>query len=215
MRLVLADLDNTLVDRAAAFRSWAEEVVRRHRLHTDAVLRLIDADADGQVPRDGVFDLLRELGVNGSPTELHAAYRRDFVAKFELAVEVKTSLARLRHAGCTVVIVSNGPKTQREKIEHTGLDAHVDGCIVSEDVGVRKPDARIFEAAARLAGTALHPRHWMVGDHPTADIGGAAAAGLRSVWLRRGRPWPSADYSPTHTADTFAEAATHILGSAG
>ncbi|MFI6811893.1 HAD family hydrolase [Nonomuraea sp. NPDC050328] len=47
--------------------------------------------------------------------------------------------------------------------------------------GVRKPDPRLFELAAQRCGGG-----WMVGDDLTADIQGAAAAGLRTIWVDHG-----------------------------
>ncbi|GAA2496595.1 hypothetical protein Ahu01nite_030300 [Winogradskya humida] len=52
----------------------------------------------------------------------------------------------------------------------------------------------------------------MIGDHPEYDIAGGAAAGLRTVWLRRGRPWPeSLPIRPTRTADDCATAILDLL----
>lgn len=49
-------------------------------------------------------------------------------------------------------------------------------------VGASKPDPRIFQyalAALKCSGE----RAWMIGDNPEADIGGAAALGLKTCWL--------------------------------
>jgi putative hydrolase of the HAD superfamily len=61
---------------------------------------------------------------------------------------------------------------QERKIRHLGLDAQFDGWFISEGVGVKKPDARIFHIAAELTGLTLEGA-WMVGDHRTADVLGA------------------------------------------
>jgi FMN phosphatase YigB (HAD superfamily) len=54
--------------------------------------------------------------------------------------------------------------------------------IFSDEIGIRKPDKRIFEAAAsRLnveISTIVH-----VGDHPEADAWGAKQAGMKAVLL--------------------------------
>ncbi|MEY9872893.1 FMN phosphatase YigB (HAD superfamily) [Streptacidiphilus sp. MAP12-33] len=52
---------------------------------------------------------------------------------------------------------------------------------------------------------------WMVGDHAPADIAGAAVAGLRSVWLDHGRPWPELGYRPTITATGLPQAVDEVL----
>lgn len=99
------------------------------------------------------------------------------------------------------MVVTNGVAHQQEaKIRMTGLDRYLADWVISGDVGVRKPDPEIFEIAAERARVRLGGG-WMVGDSPEADIHGASALGLRTVWLHRGRPWTERRFSPTRTAD--------------
>ncbi len=58
-QIALFDLDNTLVDRQAAFRQWAEWFVETKRLESDDVEWLVAADLDGNAPRDELFAKLR------------------------------------------------------------------------------------------------------------------------------------------------------------
>jgi len=54
----------------------------------------------------------------------------------------------------------------------------------SQDLGVEKPDARMFHAACKHAGCA--PRELMhVGDSLQTDVAGANGVGAVSVWLNR------------------------------
>ncbi|WP_405603810.1 MULTISPECIES: HAD family hydrolase [unclassified Streptomyces] len=81
----------------------------------------------------------------------------------------------------TCVIVSNGRTAQQEaKIRNTGLDQLVQGWVVSESIGHKKPEAQIFHAAAATVRLPL-PGAWVIGDSPHADIAGAEALGLRNV----------------------------------
>jgi len=82
--------------------------------------------------------------------------------------------------------------------------------VISQEAGVRKPNPRIFAIAAERARMRLGGA-WMVGDSPEADIGGAAAAGMRSVWLRRGRAWLESRYAPTLTADGVIAALAEVM----
>ena len=72
----------------------------------------------------------------------------------------------------------------RRLLAEDGLAPHLDAVVISEDVGMRKPRAEIFDAVLDGLGTApeetLH-----VGDNLDADVAGAAARGLRTVWLTR------------------------------
>lgn len=69
-------------------------------------------------------------------------------------------------------------------LESTGLRERLDAVAISHDVGVRKPRPEIFAAALDALGVpaaeALH-----VGDNLDADVVGAAALGIRTVWITR------------------------------
>lgn len=69
----------------------------------------------------------------------------------------------------------------------------------------------MFRAAAATVGVPL-PGAWVIGDSPHADIAGACALGLRSVWVSDGRPWTEDSYRPTHTAHDVAAAIIHTIG---
>ena len=73
---------------------------------------------------------------------------------------------------------------QVKKIATIGVDPFVDALVVSDEVGVAKPDARVFETAlSRLGGTP--DEAVMIGDSWSADILGATGLGIRAIWLNR------------------------------
>lgn len=75
-------------------------------------------------------------------------------------------------------------ETARSILRASGLDRHLSAVLISEEVGLRKPRREIFEAVVEAMGCApdeiLH-----VGDNLQADVAGAAAVGMRTVWLTR------------------------------
>jgi putative hydrolase of the HAD superfamily len=85
-----------------------------------------------------------------------------------------------------LALVTNGaPDVQREKLSHTDLASSFAVVIISAEIGVGKPDPRIFEAA--LARLDVAPEDAvMVGDSLARDVAGAHAAGLRTIWIDRG-----------------------------
>lgn len=46
---------------------------------------------------------------------------------------------------------------------------------------------------------------WSVGDHPHNDVAGAAAAGLRPIWLTGIHPWPDGLAQPERSIDSLAD----------
>jgi len=77
-------------------------------------------------------------------------------------------------------------------LARTGVQAHFAHHVCARDVGVGKPDPRIFLAAvARFGVTPGEVLH--VGDDPELDVVGARRAGLRAAWINRhGDAWPAA-----------------------
>jgi len=88
-------------------------------------------------------------------------------------------------------IITNGELDfQLAKIEATGLTPFFEHVIASGEVGVTKPDRRIFETACDLFGVAPADAAY-VGDRLHTDAIGAAQAGLRGIWLDRDGTTPS------------------------
>ena len=130
------------------------------------------------------------------------------------AVEGADGLERLRERGWKIGVATNGSRAQRPKMAAAGLLSHVDGVCVSEEIGVSKPDPGIFAAVAEAAGATLDGG-WMAGDSPTSDIGGGRDAGLRTIWISRGREWTTEGFRPNFIAPTIVEAFGHLLAAEG
>ncbi|GAA4911269.1 putative hydrolase of the HAD superfamily [Stackebrandtia albiflava] len=194
-RLALFDLDNTLVDRAAAHRRWVERLVADHGLGPGAVEWLIAEDGDGLTPKDRYFAAVKtRFDLRESTEELWARYRTEKPALITPDPTIRAGLTRLRERGWRIGIVTNGREdTQVATIMHAGLSGLVDGWAVSGAEGIRKPATELFAIAASRCGADLSLGGWMIGDSAEADVGGGRAAGLRTIWIDRGRIWRGGD----------------------
>jgi putative hydrolase of the HAD superfamily len=213
MPILFCDLDNTLIDRAAGYRAWAEHFVAALGRDPEEVDWLVSADHDGMRAREPIFEEVRaRWGLDASVAELVERYRSEYPA-FVRAIEpeVGRRLADLRRAGWRVAIVTNGPPTQRVKVERGGLLPLVDVVVISDVLGFSKPDRRIFEAAARQAGSSIDTA-WLVGDSPEADIAAAVEMGIPGIWLRRGRAWTETRWRPHAIAESIEEALSLVPG---
>jgi putative hydrolase of the HAD superfamily len=141
-------------------------------------------------------------------TETHMAELQKHVTYLAHHAEV---LKRLRgRARLAVCSNFSHTETARAVLERAGLLAHFDAVVISMDLGIRKPRPEIFRAALESLGAApeetLH-----VGDDLEADVAGAAALGVRSVWLTRRVADPAqrlaayAGPKPAHTIADLAE----------
>lgn len=161
----------------------------------------------------GFFCVVRERFEPAEPADdLWCGYRSRMPELVQCHPEVLQGLSWMRASGWRVVIVSNGmADNQLAKIDRTGLGEHVDACCVSGEVGIRKPDIRIFELAAERCGGDLTGGGWMVGDNPGHDIAGGRDAGLRTVWIAGQQDWPSGEPEADHTVADAAAAISLLL----
>ena len=78
-----------------------------------------------------------------------------------------------------IYIVTNGAaKIQRNRFKLVDMDDLVDGIVISEEIGSRKPETEYFETAFKMAGCTDKSKAIMVGDTLTSDIQGGLAAGV-------------------------------------
>ncbi|MFY1671991.1 HAD family hydrolase [Plantactinospora sp. WMMB334] len=212
MPLLLLDLDNTLLDRAGPFRTWAQGFLDEIGAPESDIDWLLSVDADGLTNRWDVADAIRDRYRLRIPSiDLVEALHEGVVEYTRLDPLIACALRIADDAGWVPVAVTNGSERLQEmKIRRTGLDRYLADWVISEQVGVSKPNPRIFALAAERVRMRLRGA-WMVGDSPEADIGGAAAVGLPSVWLHRGRRWMERRYAPTRTVDGLIAAVATVL----
>src|SRR4051794_24238001 len=100
MPLLLIDLDNTLIDRTACFRGWAQGFAAANRLPDDALAWLEEADGDGFVPRPDFLRAVRErFALDADVDALLDGYARDYPENTVAPAAATTDrLARLRAA---------------------------------------------------------------------------------------------------------------------
>jgi putative hydrolase of the HAD superfamily len=218
-RGILFDLDDTLIDRATSISQYAarfhSEFIAHIRIPLEPfVAEFMRLDGNGYVPRTTFFDgLSRYLSTpHIRPEDIAAHFVENAWSEPTLMLGAKAGLRGLRRNGAPIGIITNGGSVnQRQKMVNTGLDQLVDHVAISDEFGSRKPEPAIFHStceALRLEPSAS----WFVGDNPTADIVGAAAVGLRTVWLRRFIEWPK-DQPECYTiaVSTLQEAFDTIL----
>lgn len=93
----------------------------------------------------------------------------------------------------------------REVLADTGLAGLFEAVVISAEVGLRKPDRRIFEHLRAMIGVAPD-EILFVGDTPRDDILGASAAGMRTTWISKGvasipQGYPAPDFIIHDLAD--------------
>jgi putative hydrolase of the HAD superfamily len=194
IRAVFLDVDDTLVDyqtaaRAAFHATLGDDADYEQFTGLDHYEQFLSGELDFQAARDTrMADFLVASGREVDLPHAVALERQRFESleqHYSLFGDALPCLGALRERQLAIgLITNNEPVHQRAKIAAVGLDRLVDAVAISGELGVAKPDARIFEhACAQLGVTVDEALH--VGDNPYADAHGAHDAGLRAVWLDR------------------------------
>lgn len=183
---------------AAAFFGGGASVMNQLREHVNAHHPALRADLSA-VRLEMIRLALTRAGED--PLLAEPAFEV-FFAQRQCVTLYDDALPALAHlsARFPLVSLSNG----NADIKRIGLGDYFRAAVSAREVGVAKPDPRIFMAAA--AALELPPEQVLhVGDDATLDALGALNAGMQAAWLNRGdHPWPH-EAQPQATVATLTE----------
>lgn len=120
----------------------------------------------------------------------------DLYLKLQAYPEVPACLQRLKTAGIATAILSNGePKMMAAAVESAGLGEWLDYALSVEDVGIYKPDSRVYQMAVERLG--VTPAEVCFVSSNTWDAAAAAHFGFQVAWLNRfNRLWDKLPGTP-------------------
>jgi HAD superfamily hydrolase (TIGR01662 family) len=215
IRAVFFDFDGTLVfqlpDSWDVIRAFCAEIGqplgaeaerrgRRARHEYFADPRLVERYAS--LSSDGFWwdfnrYLLQVAGVTGDLdclAEELAARFGDAETVYHCPEACGHTLAELHARGYRLGLITNRNNVERfyELLEQTALQPHFDLIIAAGEVGVRKPEPGIFDAALQRIGV-TPAESLYVGDNYWADVLGARRAGVTPALLDPYRLFPEAD----------------------
>lgn len=216
-KLVLFDLDGTLIDTAPDLAHSMDLVMRELHLPTQGLKKVRRFIGHGV--RRLVEDIV-STELEGKPAKatldkalgaFNEHYREQLVQKSSLYPGVPECLQTLRSRGVKLACVTNKPKAFTEPLlEHFLIDGHFDLVLSGDSLQKKKPDPfPLVHACQRLAVEVADSI--MVGDSSN-DILAARNAGMRCMYMSYG-------YSDTETVralgpdavlDSFAEVMDHL-----
>lgn len=202
---VLFDLDDTLIDfqysRRRGLRAIQnlvpalssvslKELERAHEKQLQKNFRRMlegsQSDEDVRLERwRAIFNHYEVPTDEAMIAELSVLYSTTQQSNARLVPGVPELLADLRDR-VKVGIISNGrSRTQRQKLDRFSDElGDLDKIVISEEVGLSKPDSAIFKLA--LNELEVNPRQSvMVGDSWENDIVPAIRCGLTAIWFNR------------------------------
>ena len=200
--MIFFDIDGTLLDHERAVRAAAAAFQQEHaeafpespenflsrwravgKKHDD---RFVAGEISFQEQRRArlreCFAPKRQLA-DAEADALFAEYLAHYEASWQLYPDVADCLENLLPEG--IGVISNGDSAQqRRKLEVLGIGSLLAVVVISDDLGVAKPEPGIFAFACREAGR-VPSECFYVGDRLQTDAEASSRAGLVGIWLNR------------------------------
>jgi len=219
---IMLDAGGTLIDLKPSREAIFAKVLHQHGFNAElediarSVARAERVFDDAQAKLDGKHEdvfwnsydefILKRLGFKGD----HEKFSKDVSVEFDRVVpEVKNWVAfpdarplleDLKKRDFKIGLVSNATDLARKVMDNLDLSKYFDIMILSEEVGLRKPDPKIFLKAADEVG--VHPsRAIHIGDRLAVDVLGAKKAGMNAVLIDRTSIYSDVDCLKIKTLD--------------
>ena len=195
IKAVLFDFDETLQDRTEAFEHYMDAFFAEYLPEEKGESLQQKREEMALTGNGGYVDrvkwfagLIDSWGWQDAPPAEELAHHYDYTFGNHNVVFPHSAplLQELKRRGCITGVITNGPAyLQNHKMQQSGLMPWIDMLLVSGDIGIHKPDPRIYEIAAERLG--LKPEECVyVGDHPINDIEGALGAGMKAIRMNFG-----------------------------
>lgn len=178
---VLLDMDGTLLDLHFDNHFWLEHLPRRYAERhgltpaaaRDELYRRFD-DVKGTIAWYCVDHWTRELGLDIRRLKTEVAH---LIAPRPGAIEFLTAV---RTSGRRAVLVTNAHDASLAlKLEHTGIEAHLDAVISAHSLGLPKEDTAFWARLQEIEPYA--PTNTLFIDDNTAVLASARRAGLQHL----------------------------------
>lgn len=227
-QVLFIDLDNTLYDFTGnsreAYRAvyslldydrWFDSFEHYYSIYEEYNLQLWALYAEGKITKDKLnaeryAHPLRVMGVHDAEF-VGARFWNEAMKRLPLGSRLmphaREVLEYLRPR-YRMYILSNGfTELQSRKMHSAGIEGYFDGVILSEDIGVNKPNPEIFYHALRVAGVGASEA-LMIGDNLEVDIAGASRVGIDQVYydiVASGGNAVSLQPSPTYVVTSLLD----------
>lgn len=205
IKTVFIDLDDTIWDFTANSKVAMKQVYAKYGLEAqcpydvfiECYLRhnaeLWTLYHHGKITKDFLIAerfrvAFEECSITFPDETFPAMFNNDYLETIVLCNKIvdgaKELLEHLNRRG-EVYVLSNGFKNlQYRKLKSGGLEGYISKLVLSDDIGITKPDRRLFDYALEVVGGQADTTV-MIGDNYDADILGAANAGWKTVFFNR------------------------------
>lgn len=216
--IVLIDADNTLFDYNKSEKYALTETLREfcykgnifeaHERFKDINNKLWLEFEQGKVAKaelrtERFRRLFNEFKIDGSIDIFSEQYLKK-LGEGSFLIEDAEWMCKYLSEKYSIIIVTNGIKeVQLSRLKKSSIKKYIAGIVVSDDIGVNKPDAYIFEYALSLIKHKDKKSVIMIGDSLTSDIQGGINFGIDTCWLNFDKIENYTDIRPKYQVDTL------------
>lgn len=142
--------------------------------------------------------LLERLDIAGDSHALSEAFLKNLVRESTFIDGAESLLTGLKNRIGLVLLTNGFADVQRARIARLGLGDTFDHVIISEEVGVAKPDRAIFEIVFERMGRPDKAGVLIVGDSLFSDIRGGSDYGIDTCWFNTDQRANTTGIEPTY-----------------
>ena len=224
-KTILLDIDNTLFDYPKAekyaikttfedfdfFRNGSEsefeEKKKEYKVINDLLWEKLEkgeiTSAELKVERFRM--LFEKANLNYNPEEFSKKYLKR-LGEGAFLLDGAEELCKYLYGKYRLGIVTNGMKeVQYSRVGKSSVGKYIDKIIISEEVGISKPNAGIFEYALKELGTKDKKEAIMIGDSLSADIQGGINFGIDTCWVNLKNDVPNDKIKPKYVVTKLKE----------
>ncbi len=195
---IFFDLDNTLMDFSIASHQSFLQLLADNGIRNGESLHDIYEDVNRQVWKDfeeekidaitlrskRFDDFYRKTGIKGidgwESNRIYLEYVVEYSTMLDGAIELLDELK----GKVKLAIITNGLKEcQRARMDRLDITDYFDVIVVSDEIGVAKPQAGFFDFAFKESGFPDKDKVLVVGDSLGSDIKGGNYYGLDTCWI--------------------------------
>jgi HAD superfamily hydrolase (TIGR01509 family) len=113
-------------------------------------------------------------------------FLREYVRRFRVHHDVLDLVAALKRRGLRLAVLSNTIEPHARYLRRTGLLRHFDVQVLSNEVGMSKPDPRVYRHTLRLLESEASPERVFFVDDLAENVAAAAALGIHGILFESG-----------------------------
>ncbi|MEM7159934.1 MAG: YjjG family noncanonical pyrimidine nucleotidase [Myxococcota bacterium] len=159
------------------------------------------------------FALIFEaLGLDFDPADASARHFVHLSEGSELLAGAEALIEDLRRDHRLAIITNGLSAVQRPRFAASSIGHRFDPVVISDEVGVAKPDPRIFDLVFEGMGHPAKDEVLLIGDSLSSDIRGGSNYGLDTVWFNPQQKTAPSDLSITHQIAALTELPALVRG---